>query len=109
MTAKTTKAPKHLKAPTRRWFESVVADYELQPHHVRLLTLAGESWDRCVEAREAIKEHGMTFTNKYNEVKLRPEVTVEKDSRIAFARLVRELNLSEDPPDSRPPRLKYSR
>lgn len=84
-------------------------DYDLEPHHVRLLTLAAESWDRCVEAREAIKKHGLTFENKYGETKIRPEVAVEKDSKIAFARLLRELNLNEGAPDSRPPALKYSR
>jgi len=108
MTAKTTKAPKHLKAATRNWFETVLQDYELEPHHVRLLTLASEAWDRCVEAREAIKKHGLTFTNRYGEVKLRPEATIEKDSRIAFARLVRELNLTESGPEPpRPHPLRY--
>ena len=102
------KAPKHLRAATRRWFESVLADYELEPHHVKLLQLAGEAWDRCQEAREAIKKHGMTFQNKYNETKIRPEAIIEKDSRIAFARLLRELNLSEESPESpRPNPLKY--
>jgi phage terminase small subunit len=108
-TPKQTKAPKHLKPATRKWFESVLEDYQLEPHHVRLLQLAAEAWDRCQEAREAIKQHGLTFENKYGETKMRPEVAVEQASRIAFARLVRELNLSEDPPDSRPPALKYSR
>jgi hypothetical protein len=61
----------------------VPTDYELEPHHVRLLQLAGESWDRCQEAREAIKKHGMTFENKYGETKIRPEAVVKKDSRIA--------------------------
>ena len=84
------KAPKHLRAATRKWFESVLADYELEPYHVRLLQLAAESWDRCQEAREAIKKHGMTFENKYGETKIRPEAVVEKYSRIAFARLVRD-------------------
>jgi len=109
MTTKTIKAPKHLRAATRKWFESVISDYEFEAHHVRLLQLAAEAWDRCQEAREAIKKTGMTFENKYQEVKIRPEVTVEKDSRIAFVRIVRELNLSEEPSDSRPPGLKYPR
>jgi phage terminase small subunit len=109
MTEKTKiKAPKHLRAATRRWFESVLTDYQLEAHHIRLLQLAGESWDRCQEAREALKKHGMTFENKYGETKIRPEAIVEKDSRIAFARLIRELNLSEEPPDPpRPNPLRY--
>ena len=90
MMTPTHKAPKHLRAATRKWFESVVSDYDLEPHHVRLLQLAAEAWDRCQEAREAIKEYGMTFENKYSETKIRLEAVVEKDSRIAFARLVRK-------------------
>lgn len=108
MTTSKPKPPKHLRVATQRWFESVLEDYELESHHVRLLQLAGEAWDRCQQAREAIKKHGLTFENKYGETKIRPEAVIEKDSRIAFARLVRELNLSEEPPDSpRPKPLGY--
>ncbi|HWL93849.1 MAG TPA: P27 family phage terminase small subunit [Phycisphaerae bacterium] len=93
------KAPKHLKAPTRKWWESVVSEYELESHHVRLLTLAGESWDRGVQAREALAEHGLTFEDRHGAVKARPEVAIERDSRIAFARLLRELALDVNTPD----------
>jgi hypothetical protein len=37
-------APKYLKPATRNLFAQVVADYELDEHHLRLLTLAGEAW-----------------------------------------------------------------
>ena len=50
------KPPKHLQPATKAWFSSVLAEYSLEPHHVRLLTLAAESWDRCCEAREALAE-----------------------------------------------------
>ena len=102
------KAPKHLRAPTRRWFEQILTDYELESHHVMLLTLAAEAWDRHLQAREAINEHGATFVNRHGDIKPRPEVSLENNSRIAFARLMRELNLSEAPPDDRrPPGLRY--
>jgi len=98
------KAPEHLRAPTRRWWDSVVADFEMDPHHLRLLTLAGESWDRCAQAREALKRNGITFSDRFGQPKVRPEVAIERDSRIAFARLLRELNLDPDEPaESRPP------
>jgi P27 family predicted phage terminase small subunit len=92
------KPPRHLKPATRRWWKSVVADFELEPHHVRLLTLAGESWDRCVQAREALAEHGLTFMDRHGSPRARPEVGIERDSRIAFARLLRELGLDVQPP-----------
>jgi P27 family predicted phage terminase small subunit len=98
MAGKTMKAPKHLQAPTRRWWASVVADFELEPHHVRLLTLAGESWDRCQQAREALAANGLTFTDRHGSPRARPEVGIERDSRIAFARLLRELGLDVQPP-----------
>ena len=58
------KPPKHLRPTTKAWFSSVLAEYSLEPHHVRLLTLAAESWDRCCESREALAEHGLTFIDR---------------------------------------------
>jgi phage terminase small subunit len=101
------KPPKHLRAATKRWFTQIVEDYTLESHHVMLLTLASEAWDRHLQAREAIAEHGTTFVNNHGDVKPRPEIMIEKDSRNAFMRALREMNLSEEPPDSRPPKLRY--
>jgi len=100
------KPPKHLRIETRRWWLSVVEDYELEPHHVRLLTMAAEAWDRAVEAREAIAKSGAYMPNRFGEVRPHPALGVERDSRIAFARLVRELALDvNEPGDPRPPSI----
>ena len=100
------KAPKHLVSATGRWWESVMADYELEPHHVRLLTLAAEAWDRGQQARKIVKKEGLTYNDRFGQPRPRPEVSIERDSRIAFARLVRELCLDIEPPKDtgRPPR-----
>jgi phage terminase small subunit len=104
----TSGVPGHLRADTREWWASVRADYTLEPHHIRLLTLAAEAWDKNQQAREAIAEHGLTFTDRLGVPRQRPEVAIERDSRLAFARLVRELNLDTSTPSeaySRPPAL----
>jgi phage terminase small subunit len=105
------KAPKHLRPATKRWFEQVLEDYALEPHHIRLLTLAAESWDRAEQAREALAADGLTFTDRFGCPKARPEVAVERDSRIAFARLLRELDLDTTSPaeSPRPPGLRSNR
>jgi phage terminase small subunit len=106
-----TKPPKHLQPATRRWFAGVLENYELEEHHVRLLVLAGESWDRCVAARQAIDEHGMIFTDRFGAPRQRPEIAIERDSRLSFARLIRELDLDVGQPavPSRPPALVSNR
>jgi phage terminase small subunit len=106
--AKTVTAPGHLAAATRRWFQSVIQDFELEAHHVRLLTLAAEAWDRCQQARVALKKMGLIFDDQFGQPKARPEVAIERDSRIAFARLLRELGLDLAAPaeeHTRPPRI----
>jgi phage terminase small subunit len=103
-------APRHLKPNTRDWFAQVMAEYVLEPHHVRLLTLAGEAWDRCQQAREALVRHGLTFNDRFGKPRARPEVAVERDARIAFARLLRELDLDvSEPATARPPAIRSNR
>jgi phage terminase small subunit len=68
--------------------------------------MAAESWDRCTEAREILKREGLTFDDRFGQPKARPEVAIERDSRIAFARLLRELSLDvSSPEENRPPAI----
>ena len=107
----TPKAPSHLRAATRRWWESVVADFELEPHHLRLLTFAAEAWDRAEQSRAALAVTGITFTDRFGQPRARPEIAIERDSRMAFARLLREIDLDAAPPPefARPPRTRSYR
>jgi hypothetical protein len=107
-TSKQPKPPKHLSAKMREWWLSVVEDYELEPHHVLILTKAAEAHDRADQARAVLRKKGVTYRDRFRQPCARPEIAIERESRIAFARLVRELNLSEDSPNTpRPPGLKY--
>ena len=94
----TTKAPGHLRAPTRRWYSSVVETFELDEHHLRLLSLAGESYDRAEIARLALKEHGLTFLDRFGTPRARPEVAISRDCMATFGRLVKELGLDAELP-----------
>lgn len=102
---KTDAPPSHLRPETKAWFATICGEFDLEDHHKRLLTLAAESWDRCTQAREALAKHGVTYVDRFGCPHARPEVAMERDSRIAFARLLRELNLDVDSPaENRPPR-----
>jgi phage terminase small subunit len=101
-----TTIPDHLQRPTATWFADVLETYDLDPHHVRLLQAAAECWDRLQEAREAIRRDGAYVEGRYG-LRAHPAIAVERDSRIAFARLLREFDLDAEPgPDPRPPRLR---
>src|SRR5215216_2251325 len=102
--------PSHLSAGAAEWWRSVTVDYELEPHHLRLLQAACEAWDRCQQAREAVAADGLTFKDANGNLKANPAVAIERDSRTLFARLLRELDLdAEAPTDRRPPALHSNR
>ena|SRR5258708_6851621 len=106
------KAPKHLRPATRRWWRVVTEVYELEEHHLKLLQFCCESWDRAAEAREILAKEGLTYTDRFGCPRSRPEIAVERDSRIAFARMLRELDIDavDEPHDrDRPPALRSNR
>lgn len=95
----TLKAPSHLRKPTREWWKRTAEDFDLEEYHLKLLTLAAEAWDRCQEARAALAKHGTVYDDRFGQPKARPEVAIERDSRIAFARMLRELALDVEAPE----------
>jgi hypothetical protein len=104
------RAPRHLRAATRGWFDSIVEAYHLESHQVRLLVLAAEAWDGGEQARESLAKFGTTYTDRFGSPRARPECAQQRDCRLAFARLLRELSLDVDAPTDapRPPSLRYS-
>lgn len=112
MSKRRQRAPDHLQPATGQWWRSVQDDYLLEPHHVRLLTLAAEAWDRCQQARAVLDRDGLIYLDRFEAPRARPEVAIERDSRIAFSRLIRELDLDVEPPAgtrSAPPGLRSNR
>ncbi|TCJ39203.1 P27 family phage terminase small subunit [Parafrankia sp. BMG5.11] len=106
------KPPEHLSADASRWWAEVLRDYSLEGHHLRLLQSACESWDRMQQARQALADHGgLTFTDERGVIRSHPCVAHERDARISFARLVRELDLDAGAPAEtrRPPGLLSNR
>jgi hypothetical protein len=87
----------HLRPETAEWIAGVGRAYMFVPHHSRLLVLAGEAWDRCLEAREQLAKDGTYMKDRFGQLRAHPAVAVERDSRLAFARLVRELDLDGEP------------
>jgi phage terminase small subunit len=111
MPAKTAKAPAHLTPETAGWWLHVHAEFDLEMHHTRLLTLACEAFDRCGQARALIDADGPVTVTPDGGMKAHPAVAIERDARLAFARLLRELDLDTKPPSerARPPSLRSNR
>jgi len=98
MSKKAAKPPEHLSKYAADWWRSVAKRYELESHHVELLSRAAEALDRCRQAREHVDEYGMSYGDTAGNPKMRPECLVQRDMAVLFARLVRELNLDVEPP-----------
>jgi len=98
--------PEHLSQSSAEFYRHVVAEFMLEQHHLRLLALACEALDRCEEARRIIAEEGAVIRDRFGQQKAHPAIAIERDSRVAFARLLRELSLDVDMPadtSARPP------
>lgn len=102
-------APKHLSKPAKESFKRVVADYALDDQHLKILTHACEQWDIAEKARLALAEHGsLTYTDRYDQPRSRPEVDIIRQCHMTHARLIRELCLDTEGgsvPEFRAPRL----
>jgi len=104
--------PAHLSASAQQWWQATVDRFELEEHHLRLLQLACEGWDRAQTARELLDREGLTIPGREGGIRPHPAVAIERDARLAVARLVRELDLDVGPPPSQrmwPPPLLSNR
>jgi len=91
------RAPNHLSRGAKRWWRAIVESYDLEPHHVEILTAAAEAWDRKEEARRLIAEEGLVIRNRSSVPMPHPAVQIEDAAAIRMAHLIRQIGLDAVP------------
>jgi hypothetical protein len=102
----------NLRPLTRKWVLDYRRSYILEQHTDRLLVMAASTYDRWEQAREVLDREGPVYLDALGQPKPRPEVAIERDTRIAFARLIREADYEGEGPTevkSQPPLLRSNR
>lgn len=98
---KTPAPPAHLSPAARAWWSSIYRVYAMEPPHLRVLTAACESWDRCEQARQELAAAGaLTYADRNGIFRSHPAVAIERDARAAFRSALKQLRLDEDEPRS---------
>lgn len=87
------RAPRHLSKPARELYATVVTDYELEAHHLSILTKGLEAFDRAEAARQLVETEGLVIDSRLGERKPHPAVAIERDSRSAFLAAIKQLGL----------------
>ena len=106
--AKVKKPPSHLSKEARAWFRRTAEEFCFQTSaEWQLLEEAAGCIDRITQCRERIATDGLTVKTAHG-CKPHPCLAVERDNRILFSRLCRELRLGEpsDDESNRVPRMR---
>ena len=75
----TLNAPAHLRPETKAWWLHVHANWRLEQHHTRLLTMACEAWDRAGEAREILAKDGILLGGREGGSRPHPAIAIERE------------------------------
>jgi P27 family predicted phage terminase small subunit len=101
------KPPSHLQPASKLWWSEIINTFYLESHHLKLLQLACEAWERCQEARKQLAEDGITIEGREGGMRPHPAIAIERDSVSRFAALVKQLGLDDvgepEPRMGRPP------
>ena len=87
----------HLSQKAKAFWRWATTQYTLKQYDLQLLLMACEALDRCMQARKALKRNGLIYADRFGQPRARPEVKIEKDSKLVFARIISQLNLKKLP------------
>jgi len=100
------KYPKNLKEEGQKFYKEQQSVYGMEdPHEVRMLQMAGGCLDEIHESEGQIRKDGRFVKDRYGQIKEHPAGKVIRENRALFLRIIRELGLNVEIPESRPPRL----
>lgn len=100
MNTKTRRPPAHLSREAKSWFRAIAEEMRFDnAAEWQLLADAAGCLERIDQSRVEIQKHGLLVPTGQGSWKPNPAVNIERDNRILFARLCRELRLVEPSED----------
>ena len=92
----------------RQFRRKVLKEYFFtKTHDLKRLDMAAQILDRLELCDAEIKAKNAFFTTKAGQKKENPALKTERELKVVFCRIIRELALDvEEPEDTRPPKLR---
>lgn len=91
------RAPKNLKESGRKFWNSVLSEYEFEKSHdYELLAQTCECLDRIDQCRKAVDRDGLFQNDRYGRPVEHDALKVERAQKKLFLSIIRELGLTLD-------------
>ena len=87
------RAPAHLSAAARAWWDKIVAGWVIEDDALLLLETALTAYDRTSEARQILQEEGLVIVSKSGMPHPHPATRIERDAAKEFRLAWKQLGL----------------
>jgi P27 family predicted phage terminase small subunit len=92
------RAPKRLSVRSKAIWRDINKKYKLEKYHYTLLEVGLDAFDRLIEAKKAVDEHGILLRTKWDTLIKNPATIVEKETRNGFLAAWKHLGIEMEPP-----------
>ena len=97
--------PKGLSTAARTRWRKLQAEYDItDAGGLQILAVGLEAFSRMQDAQARIRRDGITFTDRFGQVKAHPLLACERDARAQYLASLKALNLDLEPLRDRPGR-----
>src|SRR5215470_2883032 len=87
------KAPADLSESSKKFWQEIFEQYNLEPHHLKLLNAACVMLDGATAAEKAIKQHGEYHLDRHGVWRSHPAIADRKACLAQFARLLKAIGI----------------
>ena len=99
------RAPNNISKQAHKLWREMDDYFQLEPHHYTLMELACNTYDRILEAREAVEKYGSFYQTESGFIRSNPAILAEHNAVNRFAKIWKDLGFGLEPPKDvgRPP------
>jgi P27 family predicted phage terminase small subunit len=93
--------PTNLTEEARKIWKRINQEYLLEPASLEILKVGLEAYDRMRQCKAVLDKEGLTTEDRFDQVRAHPLLATERDSRNAFLKSLKLLNVGWDSTPSR--------